>query len=252
MILEWYHYLLAIFGGFCAGIINTLAGNGSAITLSILFFLNLPADIANGTNRVGILSQTSITSWMFYKNGKLKLESNLSIIVPCLIGAIGGVFTAIWIDPGNLKMIIGILMVLMLGVILIKPKRWIQESDLTKRPSLWIVIPIALVLGFYGGFIQMGMGLFFLAFTVLVAKQSLVDANVLKSFVVFVYTIVVLAIFASQGLIDWKIGGLLAIGQSLGAVIATRFAINNPKANVWIHRLLVVVVISAIVKLFFF
>ena len=36
MELEWYHYGIAIFGGFAAGVINTLAGSGSAITLTIL------------------------------------------------------------------------------------------------------------------------------------------------------------------------------------------------------------------------
>ncbi len=34
--IEWYHYAIAIAGGVVAGAINTLAGNGSAITLSIL------------------------------------------------------------------------------------------------------------------------------------------------------------------------------------------------------------------------
>ena len=31
--MEWYYYLIAVLGGALAGILNTLAGNGSAITL---------------------------------------------------------------------------------------------------------------------------------------------------------------------------------------------------------------------------
>ena len=74
LIMEWYHYLIAISGGAIAGSINTLAGNGSAITLTILTeILGLPGNMANGTNRVGIFTQATAGSWAFYKYGKLDL-----------------------------------------------------------------------------------------------------------------------------------------------------------------------------------
>ena len=56
-------YLLALVGSFVAGAINTLAGNGSAITLTILTeVLGLPGTVANGTNRVGIATQSLASS----------------------------------------------------------------------------------------------------------------------------------------------------------------------------------------------
>lgn len=60
MQLEWYHYLIAVLGSALAGSINTLAGNGSAITLTILTeLLGLPGNLANGTNRVGVFTQSA-------------------------------------------------------------------------------------------------------------------------------------------------------------------------------------------------
>ncbi|MDX5404762.1 MAG: sulfite exporter TauE/SafE family protein, partial [Bacteroidota bacterium] len=47
-----------IIGGVGAGIINTLAGNGSAITLTLLMAMGLDANMANATNRVGAALQT--------------------------------------------------------------------------------------------------------------------------------------------------------------------------------------------------
>ena len=41
--------------GFAAGVLNVIAGGGSFFTLPILIFLGLPATVANGTNRIGIL-----------------------------------------------------------------------------------------------------------------------------------------------------------------------------------------------------
>ena len=43
--------LLGVSGVF-AGIVNTLAGGGSFVSLAALIFIGLPADMANATNRV--------------------------------------------------------------------------------------------------------------------------------------------------------------------------------------------------------
>ena len=143
-------------------------------------------------------------------------------------------------------------MVLMLVVVLVRPKKWLRETDESKRLPYWISAPLFLAIGFYGGFIQMGMGIFFLAIMVLIAKFSLMESNAVKLLVVGIYTIFVIAIFAWNGLIDWKIGGIMAIGQALGGWFTAEYASRNPKANIWAHRLLVVMVTAAVVKLFFF
>ena len=50
------HMIIAVAGAFAAGVINALAGNGSVITLTILTeLIGLPGNVANGTNRVGVL-----------------------------------------------------------------------------------------------------------------------------------------------------------------------------------------------------
>jgi len=38
--------------GFAAGFVNTIAGSGSLLTVPMLILLGLPANVANGTNRV--------------------------------------------------------------------------------------------------------------------------------------------------------------------------------------------------------
>ena len=48
----------------------------------------------------------------------------------------------------------------------------------------FFTIPAFLALGFYGGFIQMGMGIFFLAAMVLGARYSIIDGNAVKIVVV--------------------------------------------------------------------
>jgi uncharacterized protein len=249
--MELYQYIIAIVGGAFAGAVNTLAGNGSAVTLTILTeVMGLPGNLANGTNRVGIFTQSFASTYAFYRHGRLHLRESMVYIVFTITGSIAGVITAVWVSSEQFLEVFRFLMVFMLFVILVKPKRWLRETEAVRHPNMWIAVPVFLILGFYGGFIQMGMGIFFLAAMVLGARFSLIDANAVKSFVVVAYTLLVLAIFQWKGLIDWKIGGIMAIGQTLGGYYTAKVASQYPKANVWAHRLLVLVVLIAIAKMF--
>lgn len=249
--MDWYYYLIAVVGAGIAGVINTLAGNGSAITLTILTeVLGLPPNLANGTNRVGIATQSVAGTYVFYKNGKLNLKRSQVYTIPVIIGAIFGVIVATQVSNDQFKQVFSFMMMAMFVVILVNPKRWLIETDHSRPVNYWVVIPSFLALGFYGGFIQMGMGVFFLALMVLGAKYSLVDANAIKNFVVMFYTLIVIAIFQYKGMIDWKIGMVMAIGQTAGGWWAAHFATRYKNANLWAYRLLVVIVLLAIVKLF--
>ena len=70
--LSWYIYPLFFFAGLLAGFINTLAGNGSVFTLSLLLFSGMPAGLANGTNRVGALVQCIVSMATFRNRNQFK------------------------------------------------------------------------------------------------------------------------------------------------------------------------------------
>lgn len=251
MHVDIWGYLLAFIGSFIAGCINTLAGNGSVITLTILTeVLGLPATMANGTNRVGVFAQSAAASWSFYRSGRLDFHATGSNLVFGCLGAVAGVLVAVKVSNEQFENIFRYLMVFMLLVVLVKPDRWLRETDSRRSPGLWVTIPLFLALGFYGGFIQMGLGIFFLAATVLGARFGLIDANAMKSFIVAVFTLLALAIFHWNGLVDWRYGGLMAIGQTIGGYLTAHYAARFPSANVWAYRVLVVMIITACLTLF--
>ncbi len=248
---EFQSYSIAIIGALISGGINTLAGNGSVITLTILTeVLGLPPNVANGTNRVGIFTQSSVASWVFYKNGKLNISSNKKYIIPIFIGAIAGVLLAINVSNEQFRAVFKFMMVFMLIAVLVKPKRWLRETDLHFKPKWYIYIPLLFALGFYGGFIQMGMGVFFLIIMVLALRMNITESNALKGFVIAIYTLFVIGIFHFQGLIDWKMGLIMAIGQTLGGYLTAKFASRYKQADQIAYYVLIVVLVVAVVKLF--
>ena len=53
--IELSQAIVLVVIGLMAGVINTLAGGGSNLSLPALMMTGLPADVANATNRVAVL-----------------------------------------------------------------------------------------------------------------------------------------------------------------------------------------------------
>lgn len=252
MDLAWYFYPLFFLAGLMAGLINTLAGNGSVFTLSLLIFAGMPAGLANGTNRVGGFVQCLVSVLTFRKAHKFKtlLKDSLWLMIPTILGTVVGASSALQVSDEVLTRVIGYLMIFMLGVVLLKPKRWLIETAIREDNKSILNFIIFFGIGWYGGFIQMGMGILFLAALVLVSKYSLVDANFIKIIICAALLFPALFIYVYNDQVDWQPAIALALGQGLGGWFATKFALENENATLWVRRLLIVMISLAIIKLF--
>ncbi len=247
--MDWYLYPAVIAAGFACGFINTLAGSGSLITLPLLIFLGLPATVANGTNRVAILLQNIVGVRGFQSHGLLDLRQALWLAGPAALGAIVGARIAVDLNETTMQRAIGVIMVIMLFVMLVNPKRWLQGrgGEVRERPGL-AEMGLFFLIGIYGGFIQAGVGIFLLAGLVLGAGFDLVRANAIKVLIILIFTVPALIVFLLNDQVSWGIGLILATGNMMGAWAGTQFA-SRPGAAVWVHRILVAVVVVSSAKL---
>ncbi|MCC5916989.1 MAG: sulfite exporter TauE/SafE family protein [Cryomorphaceae bacterium] len=238
--------------GFAAGIINTVAGNGSAITLTAMIVMGVPATIANGTNRVGAFTQTltSVLSLRKTNRTKLLFKESSWVFIPSFIGSIVGAFLAIDLDEILLKRIIGIIMLLLLASFLLNPKRWNIATDPNRSQKSTLGFIMFFFVGVYTGFIQMGVGILMLALLVLISKYAIKDANIIKLILGFVLATAPFLVFAFSSGIIWSAGIALAVGQALGAYIGARYVLYHPKAFVWTKSVLLAVLIYSVLEMF--
>jgi uncharacterized membrane protein YfcA len=234
--------------GFAAGFINTLAGSGSLLTLPLLILLGLPAHVANGTNRVGVLLQNIVAVATFRRRGTLPLAGSWKLIVPSVAGAVVGAELAVDLDEQLLRQTIGVLLIVLLAVMLLNPERWIASRVAPREPRLLVEVPLFFAIGVYGGFIQVSVGLFLLAGLVLGAGYNLIGANAVKNLIVLVFTAAALVVFVVNGQVEWTLGLLLGAGQAAGAWTAVHFAIKRGAA--FVRFAVVVVTIVSAVALF--
>jgi len=234
--------------GFAAGIVNTLAGGGSLLTLPLLIFLGLPATLANGTNRVAVLFQNLTAVAGFRRKGFKSVGYGLFLAVPAVIGAVLGAWVAIDISDTVFERVLGILMLVMVGLILWNPTRKMDpESELLTSGRRFLAAFFFLFVGFYGGFIQAGVGIIIIATLTLVNGLDLVRTNSYKVVVNSIFTFIALMVFALHGEVDWIVGFLLAIGMGLGGWVGSHLAVE--KGEPLIRVVLVIAVVGMAVKL---
>lgn len=247
--MEWYLILALVGAGFVAGFINTVAGGGSTLTLPLLMFLGLDTNMANGTNRIGILLQGLVGTNTFRRKKYLDFKTDWRLAVPAVLGSIVGAMLAVELNERLMRLIIGALMVVMLLVVLLKPEVWVKErvGQVQARQSKWQYL-LFFAIGFYGGFIQMGVGFFLMAGLVLGCGFDLVKTNAVKTLIVFLFTIFALAIFIFHQQVDWLFGLILAAGNMLGAWAGAHFTMRGGAK--YVRWVLIVAMLIVTVKLF--
>lgn len=247
--MEWYMVLALIGTGLAAGFINTNAGGGSMLTLPLLMFLGLPANVANGTNRIAILLQNVIGVSTFRQKKVLDVKNDYRLAIPAVVGSIIGALFAAEINVAMLEDIIAGLMVGMLFLVLLKPNAWVkqQAGEVVAKPSVLQYV-IFFGIGLYGGFIQMGVGFFLLAGLVLGSGYDLVKANAVKVFIVLIYTVFSLGIFIWHQQVDIVAGLILAAGNMAGAWFGVHFSVKGGAK--YVRYILILALVIVILNLF--
>lgn len=234
MELDLTAILLLSSTGFVAGIINTLAGGGSNLTLPALMMLGLPADIANGTNRVAVLMQGIVGVAGFDRHNSLDRPAVIPILIPTIIGGMTGALAAALLPNLYLKPVLLLSILIMSAVILLRPSVMAPEpgtptlSPRDNRAAWWGLFGA----GIYGGFVQAGVGFMLLAALAGGLRYDLVRANALKMASVMAFTVVSVAVFVVFDQVRWVPGLILAAGTMAGAHLAVKFAVKASPATI--------------------
>jgi len=243
--------ILLVFVGIVTGVINTLAGGGSLLTLPVLIFMGLPPSVANGTNRIAILIQSIVTNAGFRSKGINTYPFSIYFGISATIGAILGAQLAIEIDGDLFNKILAIIMVIVVAYLVLNRKS--SMEDIIERVSgkhLWISIILFFFIGIYGGFIQAGVGFLMLLVLSGVNRFSLVKSNALKIVVSGIYTVFAVIIFVINDKMNWEYGLVLAFGNAIGGWFASRWSVKKGDGLVKIFLIIMVIIMA--IKLWFF
>ena len=247
-------YVVLFVAGIIAGVMNTVAGGGSILTLPVLIFCGFPAMVANATNRIGIIVQGLVAIQQFRKKNIFETRLTFRVVLTGLIGAVLGVKLATLTGDQQFEKVLGILMLGLLLLLIYKPKTLLSKGG---ESDYWVslrkgqqrnVMGIFFLLGIYAGYIQAGVGILVLLILGTVVKMDLIRGNFVKLVFVFALNILALLTFLASGVeVEWVAGVVLMGGQMIGAYAGSWVAIQ--KGEQWVFRFLIVAIVLSSAKL---
>ena len=223
--MESNEIILLLVSGVIVGIINTLGGGGSVISMALFMAMGLPVNVANGTNRIAVVLQNLSSTLTFIRKRMLDIKSGLLLSIPAIIGNILGSMVAMEVDDTTFRICLSVVLAVILVYLIFDRQRPHLHTGHSLTIRWWHYIWF-LIVGFYGGYIYIGLGFLILAVTIWTMKLDIITANVLKGCVIFLSTPFALAVFMINGQVDYGVGLLHGAGNIIGAVMASHWAIG--------------------------
>jgi uncharacterized membrane protein YfcA len=228
--------------GVISGVVNTLAGGGSLLSVPLLVVLGLPGTVANGTNRIGVLVQCLAAVWRFRAAGVFEPGAVMRVLLPVVLGSAAGALAISAVADETFERIFGVMML----ALLIPTLRTVRTLGAGTGPPRGFSPPVAAVLffavGAYGGALQAGVGIPLL-FALAHSGQDLVRANAIKVAVIAAVTVTAIPVFVLQDKVAWLPALLLAAGFSVGGAFGARLAVRGGE------RLIRPVLVAAVLAL---
>lgn len=218
--------VILIVSGVLVGFINTLAGGATIISMTTFMALGMPVIVANGTNRIAVVLQNLTSSANFFHKKMLDTRLGLKLSVPAIIGNILGSQLAATVNEEVFRICLAVVLFAVLGFMVLSSDKRLKGDG----SKVFKVRPIHyfwfFVIGFYGGYVYIGLGYLILAVTIASMRMDIMTSNAIKGFVVLVSTPFSLAVFMYNGDVNYTYGLVHALGNIIGAYLASQYAVG--------------------------
>ncbi|MDY6387075.1 MAG: sulfite exporter TauE/SafE family protein [Fibrobacter sp.] len=220
--------------GAVVSLINSIAGGGSTLSLPIMIFLGLPATVANGTNRIGLIIGNFSSALNLARHGYLNLKLFFQLLIPTFLGALLGACFLVRIGDKLFQAILAVVICLVVVMsnlnknILGKPPENPPEKLTFKGALGFFVIAV------YGCIVQVGVGFVQIFGLTRYTGLAPVQINALKNALTNVFLLVSTFALGMTGKINWPIAIIMAGGAWVGGYFGS--FLQRKKGNKFIQR----------------
>jgi uncharacterized membrane protein YfcA len=239
--------LVAVSGiGVVAGTIGAMVGGGSLLSIPLLIFLGLPAPVAIATDRFAGLGAACTAGFRYWRAGEIVWRWVPWLGTASLVGSLVGANLLVRTDAARLEPIIGLLLLLLLPALFLRPAFGVETRDTSRSWRLagfGLYFAIQLLTGYFGA----GTGP--LVFTTLMMCFGLTIVQAVATQVVpfLLLTVASVLVFGSHGIIDYRMGIALLLGTAIGGSLGAKLAIE--KGAGWVRRVFAGIVALAALRL---
>jgi len=231
---------------FLTSIIGVVTGSNSLITVPVMFQFGIDPKVAVATNMFGLAFMNVGATIPFLRRGIINKQKITPLIIITLIASALGAILVLYITPANIKLLVSIAMIAVTIFTLVKRDAGVAETAEISTKATVLTYILTFALGVYGGLYSGGyvtmLTAVYVAFFGMTFTESVASTKLINIFSSAIATV----IFMWQGLVDYKLGFILAVTMFIGAYIGAHTV--TKLSDVWLKRIFIAAVLILAVK----
>jgi uncharacterized membrane protein YfcA len=238
--------ILSIILFFITSAIGVVTGSNSLITVPVMFQFGIDPKIAVATNMFGLTFMNIGATIPFLRQGVFDRKKLSPLVGITLVASAIGASLVLLITPANIKLIVSFAMIAVTIFTLVKRDAGIAGiAEISPRARI-LTFFLTFVLGIYGGLYSGGyttiLTAVYVAFFGMTFTESVASTKIINIFSSAIATL----IFMWQGLVDYKLGLILAVTMFVGAYLGAR--VVTKLSDILLKRIFITVVLILAIK----
>ena len=231
---------------FFTSVVGVVTGSNSLVTVPVMFQFGIDEKVAVATNMFGLTFMAIGGTIPFLRQGSVDVRRISPLIAVTIVGsAIGAILVGL-ITNQSIKIIVSIAMIAVVIFSLVRPTGNGGGSSDPPAKFTLLTLVVTFILAIYGGLYSGGyvtvLTAVLVAFGGLTYSGSIGATKVINVFSSGIATL----LFMWQGLVDYKLGIILAVAMFAGAFVGAHYA---TKLNeVWLRRIFLATVFLLAIK----
>jgi hypothetical protein len=241
--VDWQNAVVLFVAAIVGGAVNAVAGGGTLLTFPALLWARQLEIVANATSTVALWPGALSSFWTYRAELQSGGREIALLAIPSFLGGILGAMLLLGTDNATFAAIVPYLVLLATGLFAAQRPlaRWQSrraaaaaarpaETSLAGAPGpaaarRWgTVLAFQFLVGLYGGYFGAGIGILMLAALGYLGFTNIHHMNALKNLNAMCINGIAAVLFIAKGLVDWRLGLLMAAGAILGGVAGAGWA----------------------------
>jgi len=245
-LMEAWRIIFTLGLGAVTSFYGTSVGGAGLLVIPVLILLGLTPQSAVATANFGFVSMAGVGFITFHRAKGINYRIGIPAAFITVVGALIGSFILLELPELLLERLIGFSILLILLFLVLQK----SIGTIKRDTNVWLKCVgygLFLPLGIYGAVISGGMAILFTYILIFFFGETFLESAGTRKPGAFAKMIIVAVVVGLHGVIQWEYGLLLLVGNSVGAYVGSRFALQ--KGSTWIRALFIVVTIVSVVKL---
>lgn len=219
---------------FISGVICALGPSGGLILFPFLLALEMPAQVATGTIKLGGLGIWVLSYPQFKKANKVSNEFTKPLTALAILGAIIGANLAVTLNERLFTIVTSIFIIAIVLTSIAKKNLGLERVNKHKK-HIYLGFFLYLLSYTLAGFFGPGSGVFIYLIMMTCFGLTMLESHATDIIPWVTLSVLSAVIFAYNGQVDYINAGIIFAGSILGGYIGAKYALHI--GDLWVKRL---------------